>query len=142
MLLTDDGYQSIQVKDLTAPWPTQFYYNPTFSNSLGTIIVWPVPSGTTASAVLYTPTAVTGFSNLTSNSAFPPGYNLAFIDNLAVDLSIGWRQPDPLLIESANRAFAILKRNNTKQADLMFDPALTSVTGGLFNIISYGRSGR
>jgi len=40
--LTEQMYDSLSIKDLTATFPTSFYYNETFP--LGQIFVWPMPT--------------------------------------------------------------------------------------------------
>ena len=134
-ILTDDAWQRLQVKDLTAAQPTALYYNQTFDDNFGTVYLWPVPNTATNDLVIYRNSQVAGFSNLTTALQFPPGYFEFFESNLAVRLCVPYRvQPTPSLAQWANATMASIKRQNHKTSDLSIDPALTNTPAVGYNI--------
>jgi len=70
-LLTDRDYQNIRIKTQTAETPQAAWYNLTYPTA--TLELWPVPTSTTLTGVLYAPQAVAEFSALASTVSLPPG---------------------------------------------------------------------
>lgn len=133
-VITDDAYEAIQVKTLTNPLPTLLYYNPTFP--FGTAFLWPNPTNAMNTIALYTRTAMVGFASLTTQYAFPPGYEAMLEYQLAVRLCAPYTRPlDPLVKQLADEAIGKVKRANIKLTDAALDLGLTS-TGrrGYYNI--------
>ncbi len=117
--LTDDAYAGIPEKALTAPYPTSWYYNPTFASGLGTIDFWPVPTLSTLKAVMYTPTAVTAFSALSTTITLPPAWARMLRKNLALEIAPSYKiQPEPILIQQALASMAAVKRSNFRMEDM------------------------
>ena len=128
---TEDAWAGVRLKAATAVYPSNYYYNPT--HPTGTLDLWPVPTSTTLTGAFYAPTAVAQFAALTTSVSLPPGYERALLKNLAVELLPSYgRQPDPLLIEQARDAKAVIKRANKRPMDLSLDAAA---------LISGGRAG-
>lgn len=125
-LLTNDGYESIQVKTLTSPLFTNVYYNPTFATGgLGTIFLWPVPTDADNQLVIYRPDQISTFDDLTSDYQLPPGCQEAMLYNLAVRLAKPFGRPvDQELRTMARTTLATFKRGNTKMSDLLNDAAM------------------
>jgi hypothetical protein len=114
---TEDSWASVPIKTLTAPLPTQWYYTPTFP--LGTLSLWPVPTGSTLQGVLYAPMAVPEFSLITDTISLPPGYRRMLITNLALELAPEYGvQPHPMLARSAGESKMNVKRMNMRLSDL------------------------
>ena len=136
--LTDADWQGVPIKTQTSTLPTHFWYNPTFPS--GTITFWPIPTSTTLTGVLYSPYGITEFSTLDTVLSLPPGYKRAIVKSLALELAPSYSRPaEPLLVQQAADATAIVKRANHKLYDMRFDPgALGSGQryGGAYNIRS------
>ena len=126
-LLTDDAYQAIPQKALTAVYPSYAYYNPTYSSvtGLATITLWQVPTSTTLLGCLYHPTAVVEPTSSSATIYLPPGYLRYLRDTLAIEIAGDF---DAIvsqdLRESAAAATADVKRSNIRLADLYVDAAL------------------
>ncbi len=85
--------------------------------------------------MLYRADQIAGFSDLTTNYDFPPGYQDALEYNLAVRLAIPYgRMVTPELRQMASDSLALIKRQNYKLTDLAIDPALTHSHAGWYNI--------
>ncbi len=120
--LTEDAWSRVPQKTLQSKFPTSWYYNPTFPNAVLTL--WPIPTATTLQGVLYAPQAVAQFAALTTVVSLPPGYEEMLVKNLALKLGPSYeRQPNPVLVEQAREAKAIVKRANKRLADLSIDDA-------------------
>lgn len=121
-LLTDDMWQAIQIKELSNSQPTNVYYNPTYSDDLGTINLWPVPSIGTNDLVLYLAKQISSFAAGTTSYDFPPGYEDALLYNLAVRLQ-GYVGRELIADDKARarESLALLKRVNLPMSDLSQD---------------------
>ena len=137
-MYSDQEWQMVSQKTLTAAYPTGVYYDYSFSAGLSTIWVWPIPTSTTTTLVLYTPQqALTQFADLTTDYTFPPGYERVLRSNLACEISPMFQTPvTPDLRKQAVDSLADVKRANTRPTQLVLDSALTSRHDGLYNIYS------
>lgn len=124
-LMTDEDYANIRIKTQTALRPEAAWYNLTYPTA--TIELWPVPTSTTLTGVLYAPQAAAEFSALSSMVSLPPGYERAIVKNLALELAPSYgKQVSPLLERQAMDSLAVIMRANKRQRDMAFDPgALT-----------------
>jgi hypothetical protein len=117
--LTQDQYAALTPKSQTATYPQYYYYNPTFASSLGTLIPWPVPTGSSLLGVIYTPTPVTEFSALTDTILLPPGYRRYYRTSLALELAPSFSVlPSDTLQRIAEQAATEVKRSNLRLSDL------------------------
>lgn len=133
--MTDADWASVSVKTETATEPDSFWYNPTYSSGLGTLELWPVPTGTTLTGVLYAPEAIAEFSALSSTVSVPPPYERALIKNLAVELAPSYRAPvTPELKQQAVDSLAVLMRSNRRIREMAFDPGAGSGGGSAYDI--------
>lgn len=137
--LTIDAYSIIPIKTQASPYPTCYYYNPTFP--LGTVTFWPVPNISTVRAVLYSITQIEELATLSTTFSMPPGYRLMYVTNLAKAMAPAYEkaQIPPDLMQSAADSLADVRRANFRLADMNIDPAaLGSRTpwAGLYNIFS------
>lgn len=126
--LTDDAYAAIPIKTLTNPLPSFYYWNPTYASGLASLSFWLVPTSSVLTGVLYVPSAVAQFVNLTDTIVLPAGYQWFMQENLAVFFASIYREnlpPDPELVRSAAEAKASIKRANTRPIEMAIDPALT-----------------
>ena len=64
--------------------PSILFYDPAFA--LGKIYLWPVPDAANT-LVLYRWTPLTSIATVNTAVSFPPGYERAFVSNLAVELA-------------------------------------------------------
>ncbi len=141
-VVTDDGYEAIQIKELSNALFTTVYYNATFTSSgRGTIFLWPVPDTSANSLVLYRSQQLTEFATLTTSYTLPNGYEELFIYNVAerLALTVGMTVALPVLAEVKDRArlaMGLVKRANYKLTDMPQDPAVTHDQRGGYNILS------
>lgn len=119
--LTDDDFAGIVQKDLTSPFPTSWYYNPTYP--LGTLTFWPVPTSSTLQGVIYALTPIVEWAALTTVVALPPGYKQMIVTNLALELTQFFpeRGVPELLPGAASDAMAVVKRSNKRELDMNFE---------------------
>lgn len=119
--ISEEAWAALRFKDQTGNIPQLVYYNPTYPN--GTLIFWPAPTSTTLQGVIYVPTQLSQFTNLTTAVSLPPGYEEFLITNLALRLAPSYgRNLDASLVLRAQEATAIVKRSNNRLVDLKFDP--------------------
>lgn len=119
--MTEDGWAGIPQKTITSPYPSAYYYNPTYPT--GTISFWPVPTATTLQGVLYAPAAVSEFAALTTAISLPPGYRYMLITNLALELAPDYdRQPSPALVAAARDSMDTVKRANFRPMEMSMPP--------------------
>lgn len=137
-VITDSGYQSIQIKSLSNAQFTTVYYNPTFP--FGTVFLWPLPNTAQNQLVLYLETAFSGFADLSTHYDWPdlPGYTDALEYNLAVRSAAPFTRrlseyPDVVAI--ATETLGLIKRANNRLTDLPTDATvLTPNRRGGYNI--------
>src|SRR5919198_3245360 len=125
-VLTEDAYAAIPQKSLTAPYPTAFYYAPTYPT--GTLKPFPLPTNASLQGVIYAPTPVSEFAALTTTLALPPGYRRFLRTNLALEIAPAFNATvgDDLKARAADSKAAV-KRTNTRLSDLHI-----GVVGALF----------
>lgn len=135
-VITDDAYQSIQLKNMSNSQFTLVYYNPTYP--LGTIFLWPRPNTAQNQLVLYLNNVFAGFATLTTVYDYPslPGYfealQYTFNKRLAPAYGISLSGD---LRALADESFGLIKRANNKIVDLPTDAQLlTSDRRGGYNI--------
>lgn len=128
VVITDDAYQAIQIKNLSNAQFTNVYYNTTFP--LGTIFLWPCPNTAQNQLVLYLQDTFTGFADLHTAYDFPdtPGYTEALQYNLDLRLFAPYGVNDPAIISPltvlAMQSLGNIKRANNKLSDLPSDASL------------------
>jgi hypothetical protein len=136
-VLTDQSWQSLQIKNLTSPQPTAVYYNQTFSSGLGTINLWPVPDNALNSLVLYRSQQLTTFTSLTATYYVPNGYDEMLEYQLAIRLAGPYQRTLPsYVLQMAVESLALVKRANYRIFDMPVDPAFTRDHRGGYNILS------
>jgi hypothetical protein len=132
--MTDDEYAGIFAKALTSALPSSWYYNPTYP--LGTLTLWPTPTGSGLEFAMYTPTPVAEFAATSDSVALPPGYRRMLIKNLAVELMPSYlRDPNPILLRQAQESLAQVKRSNHRLKFTRIGADVPGVSGsGRYNI--------
>ncbi len=119
---TDQSYDANQIPDMSNSQPTGFYYNPTYTNDLGSFYLWPVPDVSTNDIELFTQQSIAQFADLTSTYYVPDSAVQAIKYNLADRLQGPFGRT---LSASAQRlavsSLGVFKRSNTKLSDLMND---------------------
>lgn len=122
-LLSDAAFEVIPQKSLTSTYPQAAYYNPTYSASgLGTLTLWPVPTGTTLRGVIYTKTPVDEFTALSDEILLPPGYRRFLRTNLAIELASAFGLPVPPQVATAARDAGIRIKSKNVRTDEMSTP--------------------
>jgi hypothetical protein len=132
--LTMREYQGIPQKSLQSTRPDRIYYDAGFvGTGQATICVFPVPSSSGVSLVLYLPRPMQRFADPFTNYAFPPGYERMVRSNLAVELAPMFDvEPSPSLHARARESMASVKRANHRVHDMTLDPMFVGL--GRYNI--------
>lgn len=125
-ILTDEQYQSIQLKQQTSNQFTGVYFNQTYP--LATVSLWPTPTTADNSLVIYSVSQLAAFADLTTLYSFPPGYEEALEYNVAVRLIAPYAVSNQTVVADvrgmATLALANIKRVNTKMSDLSTDASV------------------
>ena len=127
--LTDDAYQAIPQKTVSATYPTNWYYNPAYTEAspYGVLTFWPVPNIGTLDGVLYAPTPIAEVT-LATEIALPPGYARLYETHLAIACAPAFgAQVQPETVRAAQEAMALVESSNTRLVDLAVDAALRPV---------------
>lgn len=137
-MYSDEEWQLVAQKSLTATYSTGVYYDYSYSAGLSRLYVWPIPTVSTTTLVLYCPQqALTHFADLTTDYTFPPGYERMLRTNLACEISPMFQvSVTPDIRRQAIESMADVKRANQREYQLVLDNALTAKSGGLYNIYS------
>jgi hypothetical protein len=137
--MDEDSYRSLSIKEQTSALPQQFYYRAT--TALGTLFFWPTVTQNVTIA-LYLPQGVDQPTALTASMIGPPGYQEAFMYQLALRLCTPYSRPvPPLLPKMAAEAYARMKSPNVAPGLLGVDRALVPGSGGAYNILSDNSTG-
>ncbi len=105
-LVTYAEFASINLKTLVGPWPSVGYYD-----MLGTLFLYPVPSGSEIHVAVYSRLAE--FATLNTSYDLQPGTRRALSLSLAEDLADDFgRMLSPTVVTRALRARRVLKRFN------------------------------
>ncbi len=139
-IMDEDAYANISIKALSSALPMQCFYQTNLTDALGSLFFWPQVSQDVDIA-LYTPQAVSVPATLDSILIGPPGYQDAFMYQLALRLCtpMGVAVP-PLLPQMAGRAFETMKRPNVSPGQLGIDPALIPNMGAGYNVLTDNQS--
>lgn len=146
-LLSEDAYNMLAIKGLQSAYPTQCFYQTSYTSVLGSLFFWPTVTQNVQIA-LYTPTAVDAPVTLNDILTGPPGYQEAFMYQLALRLMSPFAKKAedyPLLVGPdgmAAKALATIKRVNVNPGQLSIDNALFPMPGAGYNVLSDNFSGR
>ena len=135
-IIPRDQWNTIGAKSITSQIPQFLFYDSTYP--LGVIYLWPVPSSTFTlfyDSTLNQVTASTG----TMSISMPPGYERAFVSNLALELMANGFpcvlnvQQLQELKDRASESLANIKRANIKEVISGFDLAIVSTPNATYN---------
>lgn len=125
--LTNAEWEQLPQKGLTGSIPTAWWYDATYPNGL--LYLWPIPTDSGLTGVIYAPTAGVAFTSLSESVAGPPGWERCMVKNLAIEMLPSYgRQPDPLLMEQARDSKSVVKRSNGTVREMTF-PAGALING-------------
>jgi hypothetical protein len=134
-MMDEDAFSSLSIKGLPSALPTQSFYQTNLTDSHGTLFLWPQPQS--LSIVLYTPQAVGVPASLDSILQGPPGYQDAFLYQLALRFCSPFGvQIPPLLPRMASAAFENMKKPNVDPGAMSIDPALVPGLGAGWNYLT------
>lgn len=130
-VFTDDEWAGIAQKTLQSNLITGIWYDHDWSAGLARIWPWPIPNVATTQVVLYTPTALTEFADLTTDYTFPPGYKRAIRANLAMELAAEYAGAvvTPRLEKMADLGLTLIKRANLRLSTVDIDPSVLTRRG-------------
>ncbi len=138
--MDQDSYAAESIKSLSSALPLSYFYQTSLDTLLGTIFLWPQVSQD-VTLYLYAPKAVEVPVTINDDLIGPPGYQEAFMYQLAVRLMTPFarRAEDcPLLLGEngfAAVAFRRMKRPNIQPGLLGVDASLVPAGGG-YNVYS------
>ncbi len=144
-IMDEDAYANISIKALSSALPMQCFYQTNLTDALGSLFFWPQVSQNVQIA-LYTPQAVSVPATLNTILIGPPGYQEAFMYQLAERLMtpMGVKAEDvPLLVGPdghAARATRNMKRPNVDPGQMGIDPALVPNMGAGYNVLTDNQS--
>jgi len=120
-ILMNEEYSEISFKEITASYPYNIYFRKEYP--LSTIEMYPIP--TSGSAVLYLETraALSTYTDGSDSVDLAPGYIKYLKYQLAVDMSPEYKDASPIVIETARKAKALIKRQNLKDKPVMANTA-------------------
>lgn len=131
-----DSYALQSIKGLQSGFPTQYFYQTNLDSTLGTLFIWPQPTQQ-ITLYLYAPQAVTIPVTLDDDVLGPPGYQEAFMYQLARRLARPFGRPWTQDLEAdARAAYARMKRQNTDPSLLGVDAALSIGNGSGYNVLT------
>lgn len=132
VVLDQERWDAIGNKSLTSQIVETVYYDGNFPTA--SLFVWPVPL-LNYQLFIVGPMPLTQFTTLQTTVVFPPGYQLAFILNLAeLMCSFYGVECPPTVSRLAAEALAKIKRINTAEMLLRVDAALIARPKGTYNI--------
>ena len=107
-----EQYASITDKTQASSIPNVLFYDPAFA--LGRIYLYPVPNAANT-LVLYRWTPLTSIAAVGTNITYPPGYEEAFVSNLAIRLAAeGLGAARQEIIMLARESLARIKTRNVR----------------------------
>lgn len=119
-LYTDDGYESIQVKDLSNSQPTGVWYQPT--SPLGKIYLWPIPDVAYNDLALYWNAPFSAFTTLSTAYDLPPGAEEMLVYNLCPRMADEWGRPaSDTIRQMATTSLRTFKNGNMRPNDVSQD---------------------
>jgi hypothetical protein len=136
-VVTRVAWNLIGSRAIGANIPSKLFYDPQFP--LGVINLFPIPNGglpLTCFFDSYQP--ISQFTGLAQAVTFPPGYPLAIKKNFALFAGPyfkpdGWT-PSPALVQQAAEAKAAVKRSNTRNVTIVYDPELSPRASATYNV--------
>lgn len=131
--INEDEYMGIALKTATSSYPQAYFASMDMPNM--TLYLYPVPTQA-ITLHLISVTELTQMDDLATSIMFPPGYQRAFIFNLACEVcaELGM-EPPPTTKRLAMASKRDLKRINSP-GDIMGFPSALLGKGGRFNIYS------
>jgi hypothetical protein len=133
---TDEEWRATCVKNTPSTYPTDMWPNGNYP--LNTLAFWPVPTQVN-DLVLYTWGQAADFTSINQEVTFPPGYEEAFVLNLAVRLAPSYGlSPSPVTMNLAAAAKSRLEQINWDPTYLTVDRALLRNGGNALAIKSQG----
>lgn len=137
-----DSYALQSIKGLQSGLPQQYFYQTSIDTVLGSLFIWPQPTQT-LTLYLYAPQAVGVPVTLDDVLLGPPGYQEAFMYQLAIRLLTPFGRNVsmvPMLPDLAQKAYATIKRPNVDPGLLGVDAALSIANGAGYNVLTDSQS--
>lgn len=134
-LYTTPGYFANQLPGMSNSQPTSLYYNPTYADDLGSILLWPVPNTAINDLELLLLKPLASFADLSTAYDVPDGADDALAYNLERRLAGPYGREMPASDAAiARESLGVFKRSNIQLSDLANDVTFTSYRRTLYNI--------
>lgn len=136
-IYTDEAYFFNQIPAMSNTQPTSLYYNPTYSSSLGSVYLWPVPDNADNDLELLLQKPIAQFADLSTAYIVPDGLPRALKYNVAFTMGGTYgRQLAPSDAMIAVSSLERFKRGNLHLSDQMNDATWAGYRRTLYNINS------
>ena len=129
-VISYSDYLRITDKTTDTTYPSRLAYNAGHPN--GTVYIWPV-ADTANTLHMIVESLLSNLATTSATFTFPPGYRLAVVKNLALQLAPMFGViATPDLQKQAAAGMAAIKRanNRNRNNDARFDPVLTAMGSG------------
>ena len=137
----DEYARGIAMKALESTYVQGVYLEP--SIPLARLHVWPLPTTSTTTLLLYPWLPLDAMPTLDAVWSFPPGYDRALRLALSIELAAEYgREVPPLLVAMLAESKAAVKRLNTGIPVLGLDPAVSGRQAGDWDAIMGGYTWR
>jgi hypothetical protein len=126
-IISNEEYALIPLKSTSSTIPDKLYYRSGYP--LGTVTLYPTP---TAGYTLYLEcqAALSTYDDVSDSVDLAPGYLKALKYNLAIAISPEYKDPSQVVIMEAQKSIEWIKRLNSKDKPVMFNPARAAVGYG------------
>lgn len=134
-IYTTAAYFANQLPGMSNSQPTSLYYNPTYADDFGSILLWPVPNTATNDLELLLLKPLVSFADLSTAYDVPDGADDALVYNLERRLSGPYGRPMPDEDRAiARESLGVFKRSNIQLSDLGNDATWAQSRRTLYNI--------
>ena len=124
-IMNRDQYADVRIKTLSSQLPAQCFLQTSLDTPVASLFFWPRVSQNVEIA-LYCPTALDVPASLNSIITGPPGFQEGLRYALAIRLCSPFGvQPEPLLLDLAQKSYAAMRRRQVQPGLLGTDPAVT-----------------
>lgn len=134
-VIEQDKWNLIGLLTIQSQLPDTLFYDPQFP--LAKINVFPTPSSS-FQIFFDSRLQLVDLNSLSSPFSLPPGYRIAIVNNLAINLWPYYKQGDPtqIIVGLALDSLAKIKRTNMKNSPATVDSAIVSRASSSYNIYS------
>lgn len=124
-IISNQEYSYIPFKTTTGGYHYSLYYRNAYP--LSTLELYPVPSSSGQTLYLECRAELATYTAGSDTVDLPPGYVKYLKNQLAIDISPEYKEASPTIHKNAQKAMALIKRNNTQDVPVMQNTARQAV---------------